>query len=64
MFVYDIKTAEQVKNIGSGDLQDLSTAIKHDTENYFSEEVKEMCKRKQALISKYGIYANLHLNEL
>lgn len=64
MFIYDIKTSEQAKNLNGGDLQDLATAIEHDTENHFSEEVKKVCKQKQMLISKYGIYADLHLNEL
>lgn len=64
MFVYDIKTTEQVKNINGADLQDLKTAIENDHENYFSDEVKEMCERKQQLINKYGAFHIFYVNEL
>lgn len=64
MFIYDIKTSEEVKKLNGGDLQDLATAIENDTENHFTDAVKVMCKQKQELIGKYGIYADLHLNEL
>jgi hypothetical protein len=64
MYVYNIKSTEQVKILSGGNMQDLITAIKYDDENHFPAEVKEACKRKQELIQRYGIYHRFHMDEI
>lgn len=63
MYVYGIKNADEVKTLDGADIQDLQTAIESEPD-LFSEDVKRMAERKLALIRKYGIYTDWHLDEL
>lgn len=57
MYVYDVKTKEEVKAMMLEDFLDLETAIKADP-SAFPLEVKQMATQQRSYLNQYG-YSNV-----